>query len=353
MLSLHITTPKKSLIIMGSDIDKIISNYLRGELTEEEEIKLNKWLDKNSSNKDQLDTLSNIWNTPVGYPGIVNMDDEKQKIWKRLLDENGNSVSRNGKSVSLIKIILRYAAVLIVFFSLGYFFWINSNPGIEAPVVAELIERNNPLGQKSSIHLPDGSTVWLNAGSKLSYSSDFNNETRKLHLEGEAYFEVAKNPNIPFEVFTNNLVITALGTSFNVNAFGNKQIEKIALNTGKVKIECLDTIKYRCTPSYLKPGDLALFSNHTRRISISEFNVSDPFGWKDGRIVFHHASFDEVIDVLSRWYNVEFEITGSLNQEWNYSTTFENEVLENVMGSLKFTEKIEYEINGSKVEIKL
>ena len=181
----------------------------------------------------------------------------------------------------------------------------------------------------------------------------FNNETRKLHLEGEAYFEVAKNPNIPFEVFTDDLVITALGTSFNVNAFRNKKIEKIALNTGKVKIECLDTIKIRCTPSYLKPGDLALFSNQTRRISISEFNGSDPFAWKDGRIVFHHASFNEVIDVLSRWYNVEFEITGSLNQEWNYSTTFENEILENVMGSLKFTEKIKYEINGSHIEIKL
>ena len=338
---------------MGSDIDKIISNYLRGELSEEEEIKLNKWLDTKSSNKDQLDSLSNIWKTPLGYPGIVNMDDEQQKIWSRLQGGNGLTISNKSKSVSLTKIILRYAAVIIVFLSLGYVFWINSNTKVDLPVVIEVIERNNPLGQKSSIHLPDGSTVWLNADSKLSYSSDFNNETRKLHLEGEAYFEVAKNPNIPFEVFTDDLVITALGTSFNVKAFGNKQFEKIALNTGKVKIECLDTIKIKCTPSYLLPGDLAHFSNQTGRIRISEFDDLDPFGWKDGRIVFHHASFNEVIDVLSRWYNVEFEITGSLNQEWNYSTTFENEILENVMGSLKFTEKIEYKINGSIVKIKL
>lgn len=338
---------------MGSDIDKIITNYLRGELSEEEEIILNKWLDKNSSNKDQLETLSNIWNTPVGYPGIVNMDDEKLKIWKRLQHENGNSISGLTTSVSLSKIILRYAAVIIVFLSLGYFFWINSNPGIEAPVAAEMIERNNPLGQKSRIHLPDGSTVWLNADSKLSYSSDFNNENRKLHLEGEAYFEVAKNPNIPFEVFTDDLVITALGTSFNVKAFGNKLVEKIALNTGKLKIECLDTMKIKCTPSYLKPGDLALFSHQSGRIRILEFNGSDPFGWKDGRIVFHHASFNEVIEVLSRWYNVEFEVVGSLKQEWNYSTTFENEVLENVLKSLMFSEKIEYQMNGSLIEIKL
>ena len=338
---------------MGSDIDKIISNYLRSELSDEEKIKLNKWFDKDSSNRDQLDSLSEIWKTPVGYPGIVNMDDEKQKIWKRLLVDNGNSISGNGKSVSLTKIILRYAAVLVLFFSLGYIFWTNTNPGIEAPVVAEMIERNNPLGQKSRILLPDGSTAWLNAGSNLSYSNDFNNEARKIYLEGEAYFEVAKNLNIPFEVYTDGLVITALGTSFNVNAFGNKQFEKIALNTGEIKIECLDTIKYNCAPSFLKPGDLAFFNHQTRRIRISEFNELDPFGWKDGRIVFHHATFHEVIEVLSRWYNVEFKVVGSLKQEWNYSTTFENEVLENVLRSLEFTEKIDYEFDVSNVKIKL
>ncbi len=338
---------------MGSDINKIISNYLRGELSKEEELKLNKWLDKKSSNRDQLNALSNIWETPLGYPGIVNMDDEQQKIWNRLHSENGPALSGNGKSVSLIKIILRYAAVIIIFLSLGYALWNATNYSGETPVAAEIIERNNPPGQKSIIHLPDGSTVWLSADSKISYSNYYNSETRKILLEGEAYFEVTKNPEIPFEVFTNDLVITALGTSFNVHAFGNNKIEKIALNTGKVKIECLDTFKSNCTPSYLKPGDLAFFSNQSGSISISDFDGLDPFGWKDGRIVFHHASFNEVIEVLSRWYNVEFEVVGCLKQEWNYSTTFENEVLENVLRSLEFTEKIGYEINGSQVEIKL
>ena len=338
---------------MGSDINKIISNYLRGELSREEEMKLNKWLKKSPSNRDQLDYLSNIWKTSLGYPGIVNISDEKHKIWKRLQNKNGNSIPDRSRSVSLSKIILRYAAVLIVFLTLGYVFWVNIDFRDEVQVVAEMIERDNPLGQKSRINLSDGSTVWLNAGSKLSYASDFNTNTRKLHLEGEAYFEVFKNPKIPFEVFTNDLVITALGTSFNVNAFGNKKTERIALNTGKIKIECLDSVDNTCTPSYLNPRDLALFNNQTGNISISELSGSDPFGWKDGRIVFHHASFNEVIEVLARWYNVEFEITGNLKQEWNYSSTFENEVLDNVLKSLKFSENIEYHMNGSLIEIKL
>lgn len=339
---------------MRSKINIIISNYLRGELSEEEELKLNKWLDKNPSNREHLDLLSNIWNTSLGYPEIVNMDDEQQKIWKRLQSENGHSIFSKAKSVSITKIILRYAAVFIIFFSLGYVFWANLDTEVNTQDVAvKMIERKNPLGQKSKIHLPDGSTVTLNAGSKLSYSSDFNDNSRKLQLEGEAYFEVAKNPDIPFEVFTNDLVITALGTSFNVKAHGAKDNEKIALNTGIVKIECLDTINNRCIPSYLKPGDLAFYSKQNGNIHISDINDSDPFGWKDGRIVFHHATFYEVIEVLSRWYNVKFEIDGILNQDWNYSSVFENMVLENVLQSLEFSEKIKYKINGSTVEIKI
>ncbi len=327
---------------------------MRGELSEEEEIKLNKWLDKNPSNREHLDLLSNIWSTSTGYPEIVNMDDEKQKIWKRLQSENGHSMFSKAKSVSITKIILRYAAVFIVFLGLGYVFWANVYSEVNTQCVTlKMIERKNPLGQKSTIHLPDGSTVWLNAGSQLSYSSDFNHTSRKLKLDGEAYFEVEKNPEIPFEVFTDDLVITALGTSFNVKALGDKDIEKIALNTGKVKIECLDTINNRCIPSYLKPGDQAFFNNQNGNISISDINDSDPFGWKDGRIVFHHATFYEVIEVLSRWYNVEFEIDGTLKQDWNYSSVFENMVLENVLQSLEFSEKIKYKMNGSTIEIKL
>jgi transmembrane sensor len=336
-----------------SKINHIISNYLRGELSEEEEIKLNKWLDKKPSNRAHLDLLSNIWRTPIAYPEIVNMDDEQQKIWDRLQSENGRSLFNKSRSVSLPKIILRYAAVIIVLLGLGYVFWANSDSEVDMQVAVEMIERKTPLGQKSKIHLPDGSTVTLNSGSQLSYSIDFNNNSRKLQLEGEAYFEVAINPNVPFEVFTNDLVITALGTSFNVKAHGDKNNEKIALNTGKVKIECLDTLNNRCIPSYLKPGFQAFYSSQDVNISISDIKDSDPFGWKDGRIVFHHATFYEVIEVLSRWYNVEFEIEGALKQDWNYTARFENDILENILESLEFSEKINYKINGSTVEIKI
>lgn len=338
---------------MGTDIEKIISGYLRSELSDLEKAKLQKWINESPSHEVELKALEEIWKTPIGYPGIINKEDEQKKIWDKLQNENGQSVDHRTNPVSISRTFLKYAAAIILFVGLGYLFRENFQPEVEIPIVLETIERINPLGQKSRIQLPDGSNVWLNAGSKLSYSSEFNQDARKLYLEGEAYFEVAKNPNKPFEVFTADLVITALGTSFNVCAFEEGQLEKIALNTGEVKIECLSKLGKSSIPSYLKPGDLAIFEQHSMKISISEYDGLDPFGWKDGRIVFRNATFQEVVNVLSRWYNVKFEISGSLQQDWNYGSTFENEILVNVLESLKFSEKIDYELNGSIVKIQL
>jgi ferric-dicitrate binding protein FerR (iron transport regulator) len=103
----------------------------------------------------------------------------------------------------------------------------------------------------------------------------------------------------------------------------------------------------------LEPGELASFDVNSHEIDISRYNRMDPYGWKDGRIVFHNATFHEVIEVLSRWYNVKFEVTGSLNRDWSYGSSFDNATLKNVLESLKFSEKIDYELNGSVVKLKL
>jgi ferric-dicitrate binding protein FerR (iron transport regulator) len=335
------------------DIDKIISSYLNEGLSEREQKKLDEWLAEDPSHQDQFDALTDIWKTPFQYPEIVNIEDEQRKIWSRLSGERDIYPGREEKKVFRIGIVLRYAAIFLIAFGLGYVFWLNTEQPVEEQSVAVTIERNNPLGQKSKILLPDGSTVWLNAGSKLTYDNEYNFMSRRLELEGEAYFEVAKNEQLPFQVFTDDLVITALGTAFNVNAFSNQDFEKVALRTGKVRVECLDNSKSNCNASYLNPGDLAQYHEGTGAIDLTDFGNTDPFGWKDGRIVFHHATFNEVVEMLERWYNVEFIISGKLKQEWNYSTTFENEVLENILESLKYSERIDYEMEGTIVKIKL
>jgi ferric-dicitrate binding protein FerR (iron transport regulator) len=250
--------------------------------------------------------------------------------------------------------MIKYAAVLIVFFSFGYNLLVKylQTQKPKSPVLTERIRRINPRGQKSRILLQDGSTVSLNAGSKLTYSTDFNKKSRNIHLEGEAYFEVAKNPKKPFKVYTDGLIITAIGTSFNVQAYADNKIEKVALNTGKVKIETMNAIK-RYGETFLDPGQMVVYDGEKGNLRMADFKGQDPFSWKDGKIVFYHASFEEVIEILSRWFNVDIKVTGKLPREWDYSSSYENETLENILESLKFSEKIDYSLSGSEVEIKI
>ena len=338
---------------MGTDRESIILGYLRNELSDIERRKLEEWMREDPSHEKEVELLTQVWSTPISYPGLVNMEDERSKLWDRLQREREYSINPRENKFSISGNIIRYAATIILLLGLGYIFWDNLQTDTQQQALTETVERVNPLGQKSRIQLPDGSNVWLNADSKLTYTTDFGEKTRKIQLKGEAYFEVVKNPLKPFEVYTDHLVITALGTSFNICAFDGHQIEKIALNTGKVKIQHLTESGASSESNYLEPGELASFNINSNEIDISKYGRNDPFGWKEGRIVFHDATCQEVIEVLKRWYNVEFEVSGTLNQEWKYGTTFSNETLENVLESLKFSEKIEYEINGSVVKLKL
>lgn len=332
----------------NSLIDRLFSKHLAGELTKEESEELDKLLSVQPDLQERLNLLENIWNTDVQYPQLINAADQRHAIWKRLSNNAGN-VNRK-KHRSMVVHFMKYAAILILVAGIGYVFWINSFPSKEPTITeSKTVERINPLGQKSRLQLPDGTMVWLNADSRLTYDEGYNQFSRTVYLEGEAFFEVFKDPSRPFQVMTDELKVTALGTSFNVKVFDNDK-KMVALNTGSVKVECTAE-EPKCAPSILQPGDLArLESGYIR---ISSYEDTDPFGWKEGRIVFNHATFDEVIAVLTRWYDVKIELQGQLPQQWDYSSTFDNEILENVLMSLKFSENIEYQIIGTNVIIKI
>ena len=336
------------------NINQKITSWLSGRCTEQQKKELEEWAKESKTNAYELDELQKYWRERTSDQKLINHDSVKSKIWHSFQNDQTKQNNRTQKAIPF-KQFLKVAAILLMLIvpTILLVQHKEANNGTTEVVADIMVLKQNPSGQKSKIHLPDGSTVNLNAGSSIQFVEGFKDSIRWIRLSGEAFFNVAKNPNVPFVVYTNELMITAIGTSFNVNAFNHKEVEEIALNSGIVKIECQDANKDKCTPSFLKPGDLATFSNQTGRINLSKFKGTDPFCWKDGRIVFNGATFDEVLDVLGRWYNVEFEVEGALKQEWNYSTNIENEVLENVLKNLEFSENIEFELIGSVVKIKL
>ncbi|MEQ8880072.1 MAG: DUF4974 domain-containing protein [Cyclobacteriaceae bacterium] len=215
---------------------------------------------------------------------------------------------------------------------------------MQEPETISTILKSNPKGQKSTIMLPDGTTVMLNSESTLTYTSEYYNEERRVTLKGVAFFEVTEDPQKPFVVETKNLVTTALGTSFNVNAYPQEN-EEVTLVTGSIKIE---THESGHNSTILFPGEmLALGKAGTfKTFKTSSF---DHIGWKDGVIVFQDTPLAVAIAELEKWYGVEIIMNNyPKGNNMNFTGSFRNDNLSNVLKSLSYTMPFDFKIEGKK-----
>lgn len=213
--------------------------------------------------------------------------------------------------------------------------------------VSEEMIKENPPGQKSTVFLSDGSKVILNAASSIRYDKFFSNGKREIYLLGEAFFEVKRDGTRPFIVTSGNVSTTALGTSFNVKAFpGDRDIE-VSLTEGKVKVN---------DPSeevMLMPGQQATYSNHARHTTISLFDAKKVLSWKDRTLYFEDNTFDEVKNMLERWYGVKIVVKGATAEqnEKHYRGEYKNQSLETVLKAMSFSKHFHYNIQDSVVTI--
>ncbi len=238
------------------------------------------------------------------------------------------------------------ASLVLLITTLGYIY---QAPLTGNPTTSELawVTKQNPRGQKSTIILPDGTQVILNAESSLSYRPNFEGEVRKVKLTGEAFFDVVKNPIKPFIVESNHLSTTALGTSFNVDAYPG-QLEEVTLISGKVKIDMNEDPNQS---ELMMPGEKVEFKEGLLK---KHKNVPlDNVLWKDGIIHFKSTPFDEGILKLERWYGVTIDVENfPSNGETNFTGLFKNDNLENVLESLSYVMRFDFKIDGKNVSIK-
>jgi ferric-dicitrate binding protein FerR (iron transport regulator) len=166
--------------------------------------------------------------------------------------------------------ILRIAVAMVLLFAAGslFSFFIFNRAPERIPVSYSEIKA--PLGARSEIRLPDGSTVWLNAGSKIRYQNVFNKENRFISLEGEAYFKVAKNPDLPFNVKTGGLNIVAIGTEFNVKAYNDEGIIETTLVEGKVSIKHDQKAFKKSETVVLEAHQKAVFVKENQQLTIED-----------------------------------------------------------------------------------
>ena len=252
------------------------------------------------------------------------------------------------------RVFYKYAATILLLCLIGItvkeYVFEEETP---SEIASGQIEKTNVKGRKSTIHLSDGSTIYLNAESSISYPQKFSDTLRVVDLKGEAFFEVSHDDKKPFIVRTGEVDVSVLGTSFNVRAFEEMNKTVVSLSTGKVELESHSANTDFNESVVLFPGQSINYDNESHSFSqVSSYDPVLEFGWKDGILAFENASVEEVVETLERWYNVDIQLQNYAGTDWQYKARHDNESLELVLKSIAYNESIDFEIEGKKVTIR-
>ncbi|TPN82772.1 FecR family protein [Aquimarina algicola] len=208
-----------------------------------------------------------------------------------------------------------------------------------------------PYGKRFKIELSDGTLVFLNAGTTLRYPRAFtNSKSRKVYLEGEAYFDVKENKNKPFIVQTNEMNVRVLGTKFNVSSYQNEY------NTSAVLVEG-SIAAYKPSEDFnlkntlvVKPGEQAMVKDDL--FTIQQVNTNKHIAWTEGKLYFVNDKFQNIIKELERHYAVTIKNTNQELNDIRYTGTFLYETIEQVLNTFKHNTQFEYTIKGKEIIIK-
>ncbi|MDR6784105.1 transmembrane sensor [Pedobacter africanus] len=203
-----------------------------------------------------------------------------------------------------------------------------------------------PKGGEYQLILPDGSKVWLNAASALTFPANFTGlKERRVELSGEAYFEIAKNKNAPFVVKSARQELKVLGTHFNVNAYTNELATTTTLLEGSVKI----LKPGKTTNIILKPGQEA--SVDSAEIKVYETDAEEAIAWKNGLFVFNEENIRSIMKKISRWYDVEVVFKGNMDNIYFVGNYSRSKNLENLLKNIELTGKVHFKIEGRRIEV--
>lgn len=355
----------------------LIARNLSGEASESEQKELAEILRQDEQLHQHYDLLTRVWIEKQG--SLQNEDGISAKnTISRIISKAANGQetyqsieipvirSRSGSR----RIWMAVASVLILVF--GGWLWLGNTSGASAQK-QEIIEAQ--YGSRSRSVLPDGSTVWLNAGSKLYYENDFTGATREVRLDGEAFFDIVKNTERPFIVHTSGIDIKVLGTAFNVKSYPEDKNVETTLYRGSVQVIHHEGSEIKTIQ--LKPNEKVIVSKEAAATgenlsergetlssakttpaiptiatidSTKKENERTETAWVYNRLEIHGENFEEMARKLERWYNVSISFTDEKVKELSFTGTFERETVDQVFASLKVANPLfTYKINNHEI----
>jgi ferric-dicitrate binding protein FerR (iron transport regulator) len=374
-------------------IDNILVALFSGEASDADVQILREWLDLSPEHEKWLNEYREMFFLMKNYrradPGYYNVDEAWAKVSRQVpgISDRFSSLRRKtvGYTRHLANYLLRQAAVFILAFGAGlatmYFYPRQGETETEETEVY-YTEYTVPYGSKSIITLPDSSSIWMNAGSKLRYSSAFNQTERKVSIEGEAYFNVARNEKKPFYVITSAVTLKVLGTSFNIKAYPEEDQVETTVESGSVQVlrnvkgylsdKLILTAGQKATviksaihvdSTMLSPLPSAATSTGNRHVlpekvaekTIVAKNVATELytSWKDARWIIEKESLESLAVKLERRYNIRISFTDQTLKKISFSGTLKDETLEQVLEAIKLSAPVNYTIHQNKVTLSM
>ncbi|WP_321516253.1 FecR domain-containing protein [Marinifilum fragile] len=382
-------------------ISQLIAREVNYELTTEEKLELDNWLNESKENLDLYHSIRN-------REKFLDWDQQLHQINTEKGWDRFESTIKPHWSINTFKTVLRYAAVILIplFLSgIGYFIYndISSLPQQHGQVKDQkqmkpmarliladgskvnlenqenvalkekdgtLIEKDAgrlkyqnkanedskvlyntveiPNGANYQLCLTDGTKVYLNSMSALKFPTQFSGKTREVQLTGEAYFEVAKDKEHPFLVNVSGTRIEVLGTSFNVKAYSDENEIVTTLVEGSVKVNPSEVDK----STLLKPGQQAVVDVIKEGILVQDVNVNLFTSWKDGVFLFKAKRLEDIMNELTRWYDLKVFYMNPAVKDLRFGGHFnKDEEFESIMEMFELTRKINIEVNGKTILI--
>lgn len=359
------------------DLDDLLIRYLNGEASINEVTFIQNWISEDHSNKEyfnqlrEIHLLGNISGEPSGFDPRKSLERIKRKYYEIKYHEIKEGDTGKVIRLSPRKIAISVAAVFIFALGIGFLLQnlLSSNTGnLTAIAYNEIVA---PLGARSNVTLPDGTIVWLNAGSKIRYAMDFLKKDREINLSGEAYFEVAKVKGSRFIVHTGHVDIKVWGTKFNVKAYPEEKTIQTTLVEGSVSIVKTGSIPEKAE-TFLVPNQTAIFYKNKSdddKVKIEKPTKPEPenilpmevkkevntilyTSWKDDKWVIEGQTLGVFAEELERRYNVEIKFEDETLMNYKFNGILANETLEQILEIVKISAPVDYEVIANQVTLK-
>jgi ferric-dicitrate binding protein FerR (iron transport regulator) len=329
-------------------IDELIITYLTKGLDKDAFSKLKNWISTSPENEKYFMQQQEIWFSAINKNEEVLYNKEKAFLKFKHRIKNQSIGGKINKKRYNFNQLYRYAAIIPLLCMISYFSYWKGETNVKEAFSEIIVE--SPLGSRTKLYLPDGTLVWLNAGSRLAYSQGFGMDDRNIQLSGEGYFEVKRNERIPFEIKTKDLQVKVLGTKFNFRNYPEDTEAIVSLVKGKV---ALNNLLKNEKEVILYPNERVILNKKNCQMQIESVNASNALEWTNGYLFFDEELLPDILKKLERSYNVKIHIANDSLKAYRFYGNFirREQSIQEILEVLSLTQKIHYTIKEHNITL--